>query len=455
MEGDTVKAALNAVTTKFIDELNESNFYLEMGQSMGNFGDIGNACLYTELYEGHLNFRSHYIDNFYIRENYREEIDTVFRSFTLTARQAVQQFGEDEVPVRILDASTVANKAGEEFNFIHVTLPRVECEHGSSNKLKKPVASYYLCEEDKEWSQESGFDEMPYAVGRFYKTNYEVYGRSPAIEVGRTLPMINSMEITRIRSAERVSNPPWLAPNDGSTRRISNDQGSIIYWNPNNPMSKPEQLVAQDNPLVNDEMINSKNQEILDAFYVPLFNPLEGLKNMSATESSQRVDLSLQFLTPAVIRIEREFVKPTLERAFGVLQRAGKFPELDIPELSEASIDFELVGKANLASRQIELYGVMTAIEQMGMIGQVKPDIWDNFDHDAFAAFSMEVNMAPLSLKVHEDIRDEKRQVRADQLKREQDAQMAGLGAEAYAKSSKTAEEGSPAAEMQEQAQQQ
>jgi len=37
MEGDTVKAALNAVTTKFIDELNESNFYLEMGQSMGNF----------------------------------------------------------------------------------------------------------------------------------------------------------------------------------------------------------------------------------------------------------------------------------------------------------------------------------------------------------------------------------------------------------------------------------
>jgi hypothetical protein len=220
-------------------------------------------------------------------------------------------------------------------------------------------------------------------------------------------------------------------------------------------MSKPEQLVAQDNPLVNDEMINSKNQEILDAFYVPLFNPLEGLKNMSATESSQRVDLSLQFLTPAVIRIEREFVKPTLERAFGVLQRAGKFPELDIPELSEASIDFELVGKANLASRQIELYGVMTAIEQMGMIGQVKPDIWDNFDHDAFAAFSMEVNMAPLSLKVHEDIRDEKRQVRADQLKREQDAQMAGLGAEAYAKSSKTAEEGSPAAEMQEQAQQQ
>jgi len=220
-------------------------------------------------------------------------------------------------------------------------------------------------------------------------------------------------------------------------------------------MSKPEQLVAQDNPLVNDEMINSKNQEILDAFYVPLFNPLEGMKNMSATESSQRVDLSLQFLTPAVNRIEREFVKPTLERAFELLRRAGTFPELDIPELSEAKIDFELIGKASLASRQIQLYGTQTAIEQLGLIGQVKPEIWDNFDADEYAAFVLNTNMAPAQLKVHEDVRDAERQARAEQAQQEQASQQAMMAAESYSKSSSTAEAGSPAANMQEIAEQQ
>lgn len=450
MTSDKVQSALNEVTRKFIDALNASNFYLEMGQSIGNFGDIGNACLYTELYKGGLNFRSHYIDNFYIKENYREEIDTVYRSFDLTTRQACQQFG-DEAPTRILEAKEQGKKCDEKWHFVHITMPRSDYEKDSVNKKKKPIASYYVCEEDKEWVKESGFDEMPYAVGRFYKTNYEVYGRSPAMEVEKTFPMINSMELSRIRSAERVSNPPWLAPNDGSTRRISNDQGSIIYWNPNNPNSKPEQLIAQDNVIVNDEAIARKEQEVMDAFYVPLFNPLQDKRNMTATESSQRVDLSLQFLTPAVSRIEREFVKPTLNRAFSILMRSGAFPELEIDELSEANIDFELVGKANLASRQIELFGTMTALEQIGLVGQVKPEVWDNINADEFAAFAMQVNMAPWSIKVPEDMVQQQREARAQAAQQEQQAQQSMMAAEAYAKGSKVAEEGSPAANVQEQ----
>jgi hypothetical protein len=42
-----------------------------------------------------LNFRSHYINQFFFCENYLGEVDTVIREFKLTARQAVQQFGED------------------------------------------------------------------------------------------------------------------------------------------------------------------------------------------------------------------------------------------------------------------------------------------------------------------------------------------------------------------------
>ncbi len=443
MKNDIAARALNSATNKFIEDINNSGFYLEMGQSVGNFGDIGTTCIYTELHKGSLNFRSHYIDSFYIRQNYREEVDTIFRSFTITARQAKQQFGDD-APQRVKDCDDT--KAGQEFNFVHIVMPRSDYKNGSVNKQKKPIASYYICEQEKEWKMKSGFDEMPYAVGRFYKTNYELYGRSPAIEVSRTLPMINSMELTRIRSAERVSSPPWLAPNDGSVRRISNDQGSIIYWNPNNPNSKPEQLIAQDNPMVNDEMITRKEEEVLDAFYVPLFNPLHDKQNMTAFESGQRIDLSLQFLNPAVNRIEREFVKPILKRAFSLQLRAGRFPELDIPELSDVDIDFELVGKASLATRQIEMFGSMNALEQIGMVGQVKPEVWDLINADEFAKLALEVGMAPNRISHSTEEVEATRQKRAAEAAQERQMLATGAAAEAASKGNKKPEDGSPTA---------
>jgi hypothetical protein len=263
--------------------------------------------------------------------------------------------------------------------------------------------------------------------------------------------MINDMEQTRIRGAQRVSNPPWLSPNDGSVRRICNDQGSIIYWNAGNPMSKPEQLQPTDNVMINDDMISKKEEEVMDAFYVPLFNPLHDKKNMTAFESSERLNLSLQFLTPAVSRLNRYFVRPALERAFGILLRAGHFPELDIPELSGATLSFDLVGKASLAARQIELFGTMTAIEQTGMIGQVKPEVWDNWDADETARFIQEVNMVPVSLQASEDMVTETREKREAQIAEDRAAQEAQVMSDAYSKTTNAPEEGSGAQAMLEQ----
>jgi hypothetical protein len=319
---------------------------------------------------------------------------------------------------------------------------------GSVKKREKSIASYYVCFDTKEIVQESGFDEMPYAVGRFYRTNYEKYGRSPAMEVASTLPMVNDMEGTRIRGAQRVSDPPWLSPNDGSVRRISNDHGSIIYWNAGNPLSKPEQLTVKDNVMINDDMISKKEEEIMEAFYVPLFNPLHDKKNMTATETGERLNLSLQFLTPAVNRINRYFVKPALERAFGIMLRANKFPELDIPELSEAKLDFELVGKASLAARQIELYGTMTALEQIGLVGQVKPEIWDNVNADETARFIQEVNMVPVALQATKDEVEAVRAERQEQLEAQQQAEQAQVMSDAYSKTTKAPEGGSGAEAM-------
>jgi hypothetical protein len=340
------------------------------------------------------------------------------------------------------------NTSSKEYTFIHIVMPRDKFVPNSDIKEEKPIASYYIDLKAKQIVLESGFDEMPYAVGRFYKTNFEKYGRSPALEVFTSLPLINRMEVSRIRGAERVANPPWLAPNDGSVRRISNEQGSIIYWNAGNPLSKPEQLRPMDNVIVNDTMIEKKEQEVLDAFYVPLFNPLLNRKNMTAFESQERLNLSLQFLTPAVNRINKYFVTPILERAFGILLRAGAFQELEIDELSEQSLEFDLVGKASLASRQIELFGTMTAVQQIAQVGQINPEVFDNLNPDKIARFIQEVNMCPVDLQRSEEEVAFIRQQRQEMQEMQQQRENMEASADIYAKTSKAPEEGSDAEEM-------
>jgi hypothetical protein len=95
--------------------------------------------------------------------------------------------------------------------------------------------------------------------------------------------------------------------------------------------------------------------------------------------------------------LNKYFVTPILERAFGIMLRAGMFPELEIQELSGANLEFDLVGKASIASRQIELFGTMTAMQQDDADCTVyKPEILDNVNSDKTARFIQEVNMVPV-----------------------------------------------------------
>jgi hypothetical protein len=219
----------------------------------------------------------------------------------------------------------------------------------------------------------------------------------------------------------------------------------VIYFDPNQPNSKPSQVDVKDNVIVNDAMIEKKEQEILDAFYVNLFNPLLEKKNMTLGETQERLALSAQFLTPAVNRLNRYFVNTALDRAFGIMLRGDYFPELDIPELDGETLSFELVGKASIASRQIELYGTLAAIEQSQSIAEFDPSVMDNWNLDETIRLIQEVNLTPISLQKSEDDVIEIRAARAEAEQARATADAAAQAAELYNKTGKAPEEGSGA----------
>ena len=144
-------------------------------------------------------------------------------------------------------------------------------------------------------------------------------------------------------------------------------------------------------------------------------------------------------------RLNKYFVTPILERSFGIMLRAGMFPELEIEELSGATLEFDLVGKASIASRQIELFGTMTAMQQMMQIAQFKPEILDNVNADKTARFIQEVNMVPIDLQLSEAEVDEIRGQRAEAQAAAEERANAQALSDAYVKTQKAPEEGSGA----------
>ena len=86
---------------------------------------FGTGVLYVgeKVGERRLLFRAHHLRGVYLAEDADGEIDTVFRVFRLTARQAAQAFGADAIGEKTREALRDGNPEAE-FDFLHAVYPR-------------------------------------------------------------------------------------------------------------------------------------------------------------------------------------------------------------------------------------------------------------------------------------------------------------------------------------------
>jgi len=448
-DNENVKRWLSDVNNITYSELMSSNFPSQVYQGYGELSYIGTTAMFIEGgIDRALNFKTQNITNTYIDVNSKGLVDTVFMDLPFTARQIEQEFPDVTLPDKVQAALDAASQ--EEFCVIHAVVSNSDYEKGSLNPKKRKWAGLYLLQFDNqepELLRQDGYDEFPVSVGRLHRTHGEIYGRGCFSEVWSSLQLNNDQNVTLIRSAQLKAEPDFLEPAGSNMRRVRSHGMSKIIYDPTATFgAKPEQLVVNNDVGVTDMMIQKTEQEILDGFFVNAFNPLMDQKNMTATETMERIDLGLSEVSPLLYNT-REYDNTTMHRVFGVLYRAGKYPdppaELDGMDTAEI-LDVEYTSKAALALRQLQLYGVNSTIEQVGLVGQVNPEIWDNFDADAFARFAAETNNVPN--EILKPVKDVEKQ-RAKRAKDQQQQQMmnnAPMMADAVNKLSKPIEANSP-----------
>ncbi|MDR2724882.1 MAG: head-tail connector protein, partial [Candidatus Adiutrix sp.] len=226
----------------------EANFANQITEAYYSLGVHGTACLFVddELGRG-LRYKHIPLHQLYLAEDAAGRIDTVFRSYKLTARQAFQEFGE-ALPVNIRSDAENPTRRETEHEFLHGVFPRRELDPQRMDARNMPYASVHLARAAREVLRESGYRSLPYVVSRFVLAPGEVYGRSPAMSVLGSIIQVNVIQKTIIRAAEKMVNPPVLVSDDDVLSGFSLKPAAII----------PGGLDPQGNQLVRPLLLEGK-----------------------------------------------------------------------------------------------------------------------------------------------------------------------------------------------------
>ncbi len=376
-ENDDAKQWLDATTKTIHKYLINSTFREAFFEYLKSLGCFGTGCLYEEKgKKTTIVFINYFMRDIYVIRNSDGEVDTVYRRFRFSARQAVQEFGLENLGDKIQTAYNDLSNRDKKFKFIHVVEPREDRDPDADDPLNMPWSSLYISRDESEFvnKSESGYEEFPYQVSVFDKDSLEDYGRSPTMKKLPDIRMANELKRIRIKGWDKMVDPTMLVKDDGSVWPLTTKPGGVVFYRD----EKPEWWEFKGNLTEINNAVSETQQEIQKGYFVDMFDPLIDKQNMTATEVQARVEQKLRFLTPIIGRLQSGLFNPMIQRVIGILSRQKKLPEMP-SELSEKDFSIMYLGRLALALRTIETEGLTKTLIEWAPLADMNILEW--LDH--------------------------------------------------------------------------
>lgn len=402
----------NRAVRMFFDELSEklwsyryrpaANFVGNSQQTYLSLGVYGNGVLFIDQPEKTkgLRYRNIHLGEAYFVVNHAGVVDTLYRPFSLNARQIIQKFGEANVPKEVTEAANSANDTEKPFEILHCVYPREDLVPGRLDAKGMPFASLYILTKTKDVLRESGFNTFPYAVARYTQMPGEVYGRGPAQWVLPSIKVLNEQKRDVLKQAHRVLDPVLLAHDDGNLDSFSMKAGVLNAGG----VSKEGRLLVQPLPTgniaVGDKMMDMEKAIINDAFLISLFQILIDSPQMTATEVLERAREKGMLLAPTAGRLQAEWLGPMIEREVDLFARQGlmpKMPQILLDAAAEYRIEYD--NPLSRMARSEKALGFMRALDAAANYTKMTgdPEPLDHFDFDAAMPEILDINGAPVA----------------------------------------------------------
>lgn len=434
---------LEEVNRLIHNEFNESNFDTEIAKGYQSFVALANMAIFHEQRDnedgsfGGFRFTSLHLGQIAWAENKDGIVDTLYRKFPMTARQAIQKWG-DLVPD---DIKKAAEKNPEkEFEFMQCIFPR-DPKEVSLNEVglapghKRPIASYYISISGLKLLEESGYYEMPVYAPRWGLMAGEKYGRGPshlALPDTRTL---NQLKKRGLEAIDLQVRPPIFANQRDVFGQLDMRPGGISIVKDHGGI---REFVSQARADVMQFSAEELKNSIKSIFFLDKIQPLATLnkkERMSQLEVTKRLEEMQSVLGPTLSRLNAELLQPLMIRAFKIMLRAGVLPE--IPDaLKETGVNVEIVFVNQLArSQQIQdVSNIQQWVQNLGFLAQLDPTVIDNVNSDGIARHTAKILGVPEVAVQNLKVVQQTREARAQQQQQAAQLEAANKAADTAAK---------------------
>lgn len=367
--------ALSKATHRRIQQSPFPEAYNEM---LSGFGVRGEGVFYVDFNEktSQHEFLVYPSTKVFPVRNARAELIEVYREYELTAVEAVDEFGLEEVP-QVIQTAYKNEKHEEKFKFVHVLRRRKVRNSKRLDSKNMPYESIHVEESTRSKVKESGTKRMRYLVPRFYVRDGEPFGRSPAMKalpVARTLMKVVSDHMDGV---ELGIAPPIFLPDRDAVESAVLEAFGVNYCD----TSKGQifTYTGNGNLQLSADFITWLTDEVNKLHYVDLFTMLEQIKNSAKTafEVSQLIAERIQAISPVINRLGNGFFSPLYELVAEDILEYDLLGEEIPAALGGSEFSVQYTSRLDVQLADLEISSLAQAVMQAAeLIAAIKQNPW-------------------------------------------------------------------------------
>lgn len=409
----------------------ESNLYTSLATAYFDLVVFGTASvLVYEDFDDVIRCYNPCFGEYYVDMDGKFRPVILYREFTLTVAQVVDQFGLDNCSPAVQQLyNTGGPQLTRELVVAHGIEPNDKPrEYGFPEQFK--FREFYW-----EWGgsaspqggsaysqgflRKRGYHEQPNATVRWDLVSNDAYGRSPGMDALPDIKQLQQEVRRKAQAIDKTVNPPMEADIQLKNQPASLLPGGITYTSGLMQSGNPGFRSVYGNWRPGIGEISEDLQEIRERIKKVFFNDVlqtasqyETRSNVTAVEWDMRKSESLIILGPVLERVYSELLNTVVERTFAIASRAGILPEAP-KEIEGANIDIEFVSMLSVAQQAAATSGIDRLLQIAGSLVGVDPAVMDNIDIDyTLEKYSYLLNNDPKIIRSPEQLQAirEKRQ---------------------------------------------
>jgi hypothetical protein len=362
------KAWLKDTQDKVYTVLSQSNFYNTMSQAFQDVTVFGTApVIIYEDYEDVIRCYLPCAGEYYLAVGARLSVNTLYREFTLTVSEIVEQFGLSNCSDAV---KNLWNSGGSSLSAEIVVAHAIEPNYAISGRADKKsikVAPGTFSFKEIYWLKGQmtpnplsvrGFHNPPFMAARWATVSNDAYGRSPCMDCLGDNKQVQTETRRKAEFIEKGVRPPMGANPELKNEPSSIIPGMITYMNTSDgkkgfwPLFQVEPQWV--NALAQDiQLVSARIQHCLFVDLFMAISRMEGVQPRNELELTQRNLERLQELGPFVQMFENEFAGPAIRRILDIMQRRKMLKPMP-PSLQGIQLRINYVSIMKLAQRATE-----------------------------------------------------------------------------------------------------